>query len=91
MTELEFNEGIRKRTKQAREARGYTQKQMAKLLDIDLGKYKNYENRASPMPPFLLEKFLVACDITIEWLYWKKGRAPKSIETEAEERLRRHA
>jgi len=73
------------RTKQAREARGYSQVQVAELLGIDQPKYSKYETR-SYMPHDLIPLFCLACAVETAWLFTGKGRmaaAPAALRESA--------
>ncbi|SRR6266581_2819467 len=56
VTARTFNETLCQRVQELRQARGWTQEQMARALDIPLDRYKKYEVR-SPLPPHLIERF----------------------------------
>ena len=53
---IEFNRLFCAATKRARKKAGYTQAQMADILDIPRNTYKGYETR-SPLPHDLLMRF----------------------------------
>lgn len=63
-SETTFVENFRRRTKELRMNRGFTQKDVADFLGIDLEAYKKYENR-SILPAFLMPRFckLVGCEL----------------------------
>lgn len=63
------------RVRWARHARGWGPSEMAELLKIDQGKYKQYERR-SLMPHYLVPEFLRLCLIDYSWLATGIGRAP---------------
>jgi DNA-binding XRE family transcriptional regulator len=65
------------RTKQARQATGMTQDELAGLLGIKQDRYKQYETR-SMLPHEYVERFCLACTVTTEWLFTGKGRAPRA-------------
>lgn len=56
------------RTAELREARGWTQQQMADALAIPLERYKKYEQR-SPLPQWLVARFALLADCEISDLY----------------------
>jgi DNA-binding XRE family transcriptional regulator len=62
--ETKFVADFRRRTKELRMNRGYTQKEVADFLGIELEAYKKYENR-SILPQFLMVRFcrLVGCEL----------------------------
>lgn len=66
------------RTKFAREARDISQQEMAELLGIDQGTYKQYEAR-SPLPHWIVPRFCKITGIDPTWLYTDNGRAPLVI------------
>jgi transcriptional regulator with XRE-family HTH domain len=72
----DFKMGFIARTKAARIAAGRTQEEMAKLLGVTQGHYKQYETR-SPLPHRYVEVFCLATGVTLEWLFKGKGRAPR--------------
>lgn len=87
MTENEFRQLFAARTKEAREKAGFSQDEMAKLLRIDQGRYKNYE-LTRPLPHFLVPQFCIACHIDPTDLY---AAAPAARERRAPRRRKRLA
>lgn len=81
-----FKDEFTGRVAEARNARRLTQDQMAGLLGISQGNYKQYEGR-SYLPHELVENFclIVGCDIA--WLYTGQGMAPAQIVTAAKENM----
>ena len=67
-----IKEQIIARTREAREAAGYTQEQVAGVLAIEQGRYKQYETR-SPLPYQFIETFCTLCRVTPTWLITGKG------------------
>jgi transcriptional regulator with XRE-family HTH domain len=68
-TELEFNERMGRRLKEAREAARYTQKQMADELGISPDAYAKYENRpSSVLPPYLIPRVCAILGMDAWWL-----------------------
>jgi transcriptional regulator with XRE-family HTH domain len=66
-TDIEWQEGLRMRIKQARGAR--TQEVMADLLGISRDAYSKYEGtRGTVMPPRYYSRFCNICAISLEWL-----------------------
>lgn len=68
----------------ARKAAGYTQEQIAMLLDIRQDAYSKYEGGRGEDPPsilptYLIPRFCVACHITADWLVSGEGRPPIPI------------
>ncbi len=63
------------RTKLARVRSGLTQAEIAKLLDMEQDRYKQYETR-SKLPHQFVERFCLACRISIGWLVTGKERLP---------------
>lgn len=80
--ELRFNDELCARVKQWREEKGWTAAQMAVALGIPAERYRKYEVR-SPLPPYLMERFCLVCDATLENLLVgtprKRGSAPKLL------------
>jgi len=74
------------RTRVAREARPYTQDQIAGILGIAQDTYKQYETR-SFLPHHLVAKFCVACGINATWLFTGAGRAPVMAAKPEKERI----
>jgi DNA-binding XRE family transcriptional regulator len=56
------------RTKHARESAGMTQTDMATLLGIKQGVYKQYEVR-SPLPHRFVAAFCIATHVSEHWLF----------------------
>jgi DNA-binding transcriptional regulator YiaG len=67
-----------KRVRQARDGRGLKQHEIAEVLQIDQGKYKQYETR-SLLPHYLVPRFCTVCAVDIGWLFTGRGRAPIEI------------
>ena len=65
--ELAFNAAYCQRVKALRSDKGWTAAQMAKALGIPAERYRKYENR-SPLPPYLMERFCLICDVTLNYL-----------------------
>jgi transcriptional regulator with XRE-family HTH domain len=65
------------RTAAAREARGFNQTKMAKLLndDMEQGTYSKYETR-SPLPHQYIVRFVEFCGVDYEWLFTGQGKGP---------------
>lgn len=63
-SEFTFLENFRQRTKELRMNRGFTQKEVADFLGIEVETYKKYENRGI-LPQFLMPRFcrLVGCEL----------------------------
>jgi transcriptional regulator with XRE-family HTH domain len=66
------------RTKLARERIPYTQEQIARILGISQGRYKQYETRTL-LPHEFITPFCLACQISETWLFSGRGRAPASL------------
>jgi len=64
----EFERGFLRRTKEAREHRSFSQTQMAAILDMDQGRYKNYET-IRVLPHEYIMKFCLVCGIELGWLF----------------------
>jgi transcriptional regulator with XRE-family HTH domain len=63
-TERAFAANFRKRTKELRLSRGFTQKEVADFLGITIEAYSKYENR-SVLPHYLMLRFcrLIGCEL----------------------------
>lgn len=65
-----FSSEFQARTKAAREAAGYSQARIAKLLGMEQGTYKQYESRPGSMLPHdLLPLFCELCKVSLTWMY----------------------
>lgn len=71
-----FREQFVLRTKEARENTDYTQDEIADLLGISQGTYKNYET-IRPLPHEYVHRFCALCRIDLDWLYTGKSGAKK--------------
>lgn len=58
-----FRDAFITRTKQSREARGLTQREMAIALGIEKEAYSKYESR-SCLPHHLVRRFCMVCNVT---------------------------
>ncbi len=76
-TEAAFNAAVRTRIRNLREARGWTQKQVAGWLGIGLERYKKYESR-SMMSPYMQKKFCELTGISLEFLIFGTTSAERS-------------
>lgn len=77
-----FSDDFQARTREAREAAGYSQTRLAKLLGIEQGTYKQYESRAGSMLPHdLLPLFCELCRVSLAWMYL--GEESESAATPA--------
>jgi len=63
--EQAFNDALIARTKAWREEKGWTADQMATALGIPAWRYRKYESR-TPMPSYLMKRFCVITDATLE-------------------------
>ena len=67
--ESDFNAVFRLRTKLARENAGLTQAQVAAALQVDVDKYKKWENRpTSAVPRDLMHPFSIVVRCDLSWL-----------------------
>lgn len=57
-----YRESLKRRMREARDAKGYSQKQVGDWLGIGRAAYQKHEERGS-LPPHLFEHFAVICDI----------------------------
>jgi transcriptional regulator with XRE-family HTH domain len=74
MGKSEHKQLFMNRVREARERRGLTQDQIAKVLGMHQGTYHKYESR-SYLPHDLIERFCLACAIDIDWLFTGQQRA----------------
>lgn len=65
--ESSFNAALRKRLRELRRRRGWTQADMARALGIEEDRYRKYESR-SPIPIFYLSRIALFCGASIEWI-----------------------
>lgn len=85
MTKDEYREAFVARVREAREAAGYSQDEMATLLGIEKDAYRRYEGPRSNQPPTLMPqdlitKFCIACHISERWLLsGAADGAPRSV------------
>jgi transcriptional regulator with XRE-family HTH domain len=63
----DYTKALQARMRVAREAKGYTQKDMANLLRITKDAYEKYETR-SRLPHHLMEPFALGTDVSLSWL-----------------------
>lgn len=64
----EFKRGFIARTRLAREATGWNQREMAEALDIPLKNYESYETR-SMLPHSLVARFCRITRVSIDYLF----------------------
>jgi len=74
LTERAFNVEYCKRVRALREARGYSQEQMADTLGIPPDRYRKYEGR-SPLPVYLVPRFALIVGRDVEYVV--TGRAAR--------------
>lgn len=72
-TSKQIRQEIIERTRQAREEHGLSQDEIAELLGLGQGTYKNYETKR-PLPHEFVAPFCIATRVDIAWLY--TGRVP---------------
>ena len=65
--ETKYHDEFLRRVREAREAVGYTQVEIADLLGIPQDHYKQYETR-SMMPHELIPRFCLAARVSLDWL-----------------------
>lgn len=80
MGKTQFKQSFMGRVKQAREARGLNQEDMAMLLGMGQSKYHKYESR-SYLPHDLVPQFCVAAGIDMHWLFTGRRRRADPPET----------
>jgi len=68
---LQYRRAFLQRTAQARQKAGKTQRDMASLMQISQGLYKQYEVR-SPLPHHLVRTFCELTGVTLDWLFTGK-------------------
>src|SRR6185312_821333 len=73
LTERAFNVEYCKRVRALREARGYSQEQMADTLGIPPDRYRKYEGR-SPLPVYLVPRFALIVGRDVEYAEAGKAR-----------------
>jgi DNA-binding XRE family transcriptional regulator len=74
------------RVKEARKKRGLTQVELAALLGLDQGTYKQYETR-SFLPHVLIHRFCLACDVHCDWLFGAAA-APARVQKRQSKKIR---
>ena len=67
-TATQFKDKFIGRVKDARNRSGFTQEDMAKILGIEQGRYKQYETR-SYLPHEFVDVFCTATRISAAWLF----------------------
>lgn len=72
-----YESALCQRVRDLRDARGWTQMQMATALDIPYERYKKYETR-SPLPHYLLERFALLVGQDLHYVVTGK-RAPVQV------------
>lgn len=72
-TVADYNSVFIERTKAARERSGLTQIEIAGILQIDQGTYKQYETR-TPLPHRYVPAFCAATRVTEKWLFTGRER-----------------
>jgi len=78
MSETEEKLAFIRRVRTARMARFEKQNPILTILDIDQGKYKQYESR-TPLPWRYIPKFCAACGVSMEWLLTGEGQGPAAL------------
>ena len=71
-----FNEALCSRVRELREAKEWTQEQMAEFLGIPGPRYIKYEKR-SPLPMYLLPKLSALTQARIHWII--TGTGPRQL------------
>jgi len=79
---------ITARVRKLREAKGWTQAQMAKALDVTEEAYRKYENR-TPLPVALVERFALITGRTVQYVITGKEGAPQAPQPPAGRPFRR--
>lgn len=81
----DFKEAFIRRTAEARERRGLTQEEMATLLGLSQGTYKQYETR-SLLPHRLIVPFCIATGVELAWLF--TGKSETNVAWRASKKVR---
>lgn len=68
LTAQQFNRSFCARTQQIRDAAGFSQADVAEMLDIGVKTYAKYETR-SPMPHRFIPRFCKFCRVTVADLF----------------------
>lgn len=76
--ELTFNQELCARVRALRDAKDWSQEQMATALGVPVERYRKYETR-SPLPSYLMERFALITDCTVEHLLTGKS-IPKPVQ-----------
>lgn len=63
-----FNDEFCLRTRNAREARGFKQAEMAEVLGLETDTYSKYERR-TPLPHRLIPRFCLVCGLSLDDLF----------------------
>ncbi len=82
MGKTDYKQSFMARVKEAREARGLTQEEMATLLGINQPKYHKYESR-SYLPHDLVPRFCLAAGVEEHWLFTGRRRQAEVAEVAA--------
>lgn len=77
--EFIFNNELCGRVKRLREERGWTAAQMATALGVPAERYRKYERR-SPLPAYLMERFCLAANTSLEYLITGKDAPARQIQ-----------
>jgi len=85
ITQEDFVADLTARVKKAREKANFTQAQMAKLLDMEIGTYHKYECR-TPMPHVVMIKFCHHTGVLIQELFYGKSHAAITVRAERRRR-----
>lgn len=76
--ELTFNQELCARVRALRDAKDWSQEQMAIALGVPVERYRKYETR-SPLPSYLMERFALITDCTVEHLLTGKSTPKPAI------------
>jgi len=76
-TEALFNNALCARVHELRLERGWTAEQMAIALGVSADRYRKYEKR-SPLPAYLMERFCLVANCSLEYLLTGKNGRPAS-------------
>lgn len=89
VNEKKFRADYQARVRQAREAAGFTQAQIARVLGISAPAYSKIENRpGAVLPLHLTTAFSIMTQVDRDWLLYGEGKPPVSRFEMAEQAVR---
>ena len=84
----DYTSQVTARTRKLREAKGWTQSQMALALGVTEEAYRKYETR-TPLPLALVERFALITERSVHFVITGKEGTPQAIEPSAGRPFRR--